>query len=505
MNFFRAFLSVGGITFLSRLLGLLRDVVVARVFGAGPLTDAFFAAFRLPNMLRRFTAEGAMTQAFVPVYAARRRDNPDAAARAAGEILAWLAGVLLALSGVGLLFAPWIIALLAPGLEESALAADLFRIVFPYILFISLVSLFAGMLNAVGRFSAAACAPLLLNAAMLAAALWWAPLFARPIFALAWGVFAGGILQLLWLVWNVRRAGLFPPLTVVLRPSAEVKKIARLLWRGAVGAGAAQVNLLINLALASFLAAGSISWLYYADRLMELPVGLIGATLATVVLPGLAARAADDAAFSGLLDQALRLILFLSLPAAAGLALLALPLTATLFMHGAFDATDAQMTGRAVLAYAAGVAGLVMTRPLAAAFFARQDASVPVKAAFASMAATQLFNVIFVFALGLGHAGLALSVGLAAYVNAGVLFVILRRRGWYRPTAGWVIFGGRTAAALAVMSGTLWLAAPPGDYWLTAPAAERVLSLLGCVGAAAAAYFVSARLFGIRFAHFRAA
>ena len=503
MSLLRTFLSVSSITFLSRLMGLWRDIIIAQVFGAGAVSDAFFAAFRLPNMLRRFTAEGALTQAFVPVYGKQRQADRLSATLIAREILTLLTVFMLLLTMLGGLLAPWIIRALAPGLTEAALASDLFRIVFPYILFISLVALFAGMLSTINQFAAAAAAPLILNMAMILSALWWAPMFERPIFALAWGVFGGGLLQLAWIIVFAYRAGL-PILPAALRkPSANAIRVLRLLWRGAIGAGAAQINLLINLFIASFLTAGSISWLYYADRLMELPVGLLGATIAIVVLPKLSITARDTAAFSRLLDTALQLIVFLAIPAAAGLAMLALPLIASLFMYGAFTVADTRMTQQAVLAYSIGIIGLTTVRPLAAAFFAKQDASIPVRAAVGALVATQLLNLLFIFLLDFGHAGLALSVGLAACLNAGVLFAVLRRRQWYVPNAGWGKFIGKITLALAAMLLVLVWLTPPDDYWLSAPPLARLSSLALCVLAAATTYFAVAAGLGIRPHHFQ--
>ena len=504
MSFIRSFLSVSGLTLVSRVLGLVRDVIIAAVFGAGAVTDAFFTAFRLPNTLRRFTAEGALTQAFVPVYRQRHQQSPEAAGQVAGEAAAFLFVVLLVFSVACLFFAPWIVYVLAPGLPERATAADLLRIVFPYLLFISLASLATGMLNAVGRFFAAAAIPVFLNLSMIGAALILAPHFDRPIFALAWGVFLGGLVQLLWagfFVWSARLLPARWPLR--FPPSAEVKRVLRLLGYGAMGAGAAQINLLINLFIASFLAAGSLSWLYYADRLMELPAGLLGAALTTVVLPGLSSAVNDSRVFSALIDSMLKIIVLLALPAALGLVLLAQPLVATLFFHGAFDAHDAAMTEKAVLAYGLGVGGLVAVRPLAAVFFARQQANVPVRSAFAALVATQLFNAVFVWGLGMGHVGLALSVGLAAWLNAGILLVVLCRRGWYRPTGGWKKLSWAVLTALAVMAGVLlWMSSPSAFSPEVAPF-QRGASLLACVAVAMAAYFLTVRLFGLRVADFR--
>ena len=487
MTLLQAFASVSGMTFLSRLFGLARDVTLAAVFGATVSADAFFAAFRLPNTLRRFTAEGALTQAFVPAYAQAQKESDRQAAKLAGETAAGLGLLLLFISVLCVIAAPWIIAVIAPGLPDKPLASDLLRIVFPYILFISLVALAAGMLNTQGRFRAAAAAPILLNISIITASLWVAPHFTRPVFALAWAVFIGGALQLLWILCHLHRAGLWPDIRLCLSPSPAARRMLCLMAQSALAAGATQINLLINLAIASFLAAGSISWLHYADRLMELPAGLLGAALATVALPALAKSAPDKQ--SDIIDGALRLALFLAAPAAVGLALFADPLVEVLFKRGAFDNDDAQMTSRAVIAYSAGTIGLVTTRPLVAFYFSRRDAATPVKTALLALLATQMMNGIFIFGLELAHVGLALSVGLAACLNALTLLVILRRRDWYRPRLGWAAFILRVLAALVALAVFLLFATPSAEFWQSATLGVKIGALLAYVFAAAAIIF----------------
>lgn len=497
MNLIRAFFSVSGWTLASRALGLARDVVIAASFGAGALVDAFLAAFRLPNTLRRFTAEGALTQAFVPAYRRAQDESPQHAATLAGELLFLLAALLSAAAAAVMIFAPQVIAFVAPGLEEPAHAASMLQIVFPYIVFISMTALFAGMLNAAGRFHAAAAAPILLNVCLIAAALKLAPAMGVPVHALAWGVLAGGCAQLALVAFCVRRAGLWPRIRA-RAPDARMWSMLGRMGQSALGAGATQINLLINLAVASLLPAGSISWLYYADRLMELPAGLLGAALATVALPALASAGPEGA--GQVLDRALRLAVILSLPAAAGLALLAEPIVHVLFARGAFDAEDAAMTSRAAAAYSAGVVGLVALRPLAAAFFARGDAATPAKVAVAALIFTQCLNGVFVFALQWGHAGIALAVGAAATFNAAVLFWILRRRGWYAPLHGWGRLLIAAIAALATMSVLLWSCAP-AVMGLSGGSRAATLALL--IAAAAAAYFAALRLGGVKTSDFR--
>ena len=501
----RAFASVGGLTLASRILGLVRDVVVAATFGAGPVADAFFAAFRLPNLMRRFTAEGALTQGFVPVYNAARQDSIPRANKLANETAGLLCAVLFVLVALGIVLAPQVVAVVAPGLARSEnLAASLLRITFPYILFVSLVALAAGILNSIGKFAAPAFAPVLLNLSMIASALLLAPVLEVPIHALAWGVFGGGVLQLALVVFVLRRNGVCPSPKLALPPSPEARKVLKMAGQSALGGGAAQINLLINLAIASLLAEGSISWLYYADRLMELPAGLLGAAVATVALPALSRRAGDDGAFSETLDRALRLVVFLGVPAAAGLMLLAAPLVSAVFMRGEFSQVDAEMTSRAVVAYGVGALGLTATRPLAAAFFARHDAATPVKIAVASLLAAQAMNAVFILGFGLAHAGLALSVGLAACLNAGVLLAVLIRRRWYVPPSGWGRLGAQTVAGVVLMAGLLVFGVPEGAYWETAGEWRRAFSALGWTAAGAGAYFAGAIIFGARIADFRA-
>ena len=511
----RAFASVGGLTLASRILGLVRDIVVAAIFGAGFHADAFFAAFRLPNLLRRFTAEGALTQGFVPVYNHLRQSHPDRAGQLAREAAGLLAATLLILVAAGILFAPQVINLVAPGLasahpaappEAPNLPAELLRITFPYIFFISLVALAAGLLNSVGQFAAPAFAPVLLNLSMIACALLLAPVLEIPVHALAWGVLIGGVLQFALVALALRKNNLFPAPVLVLPPSPDARRVLKMMGQSALGGGAAQINLLINLAIASLLAEGSISWLYYADRLMELPAGLLGAALATVALPTLSRQAENPAAFNHTLDKSLRLIVLLAAPAAAGLILLAAPIVSAVFTHGAFSETDADMTSRAVVAYGIGVLGLAATRPLAAAFFARRDAATPVKIAVAALVAAQAMNALFILGLGLAHVGLALSVGLSASANAATLLLVLVRRKWFAPAAGWGIFALRVLGALAAMSALLFFAAPGAEFWQGENAASstaRAAALLLLVCGGAGIYFLSVLALGGRISEFR--
>jgi putative peptidoglycan lipid II flippase len=498
VNLIKAFVTVSGFTLISRILGLIRDIVTATIFGAGPIMDAFFAAFRLPNTLRRFTAEGALTQAAIPVYKEAQNENPRAAALFAGELIWALIIFLAALTLLVVITAPQVITTLAPGLEDPELAAVLLKIAFPYIVFISTVAMLAVMLNANGYFAAPAAAPILLNTSLIAAALWGAPLFPEPVIALAWGVFAGGLLQLLLVAFAVRRTGLRLAGRPHFPPTTRVRRALKLMLQGALGAGATQINLLINLLIASLLPAGSISWLYYADRLMELPAGLLGAALATVILPALSSYAADEKKSCAIIDGTLRLTLALAAPAAVGMALLAVPVVNVLFLHGAFSTTDAAMTAQAVVAYSIGVVGLVAIRPLAAAFFSRQDAATPAKTALLMLVLTQGMNAVLIFGLNWNHSGLALSISLGACLNATALWYLLKRRKWHVPLPGWRRFFVVLAVSLSAMAALLWLLLPTEDFWRNAALPVRLSTLAGMVISAAGIYLVSLHLGGVR-------
>ena len=503
MNLLRAVAAVSSLTFVSRMLGYVRDFFIARLFGAGLATDAFFVAFRIPNLLRRMFAEGAFSQAFVPILSEyRNRQAPEETRQLVDVIATTLVLALVAVTAIGMLAAPLIGYLFAPAWfydkpEQFALTVQLLRITFPYILFISLVALAAGVLNTWGRFGVPAFTPTLLNVSFIVAAAFLAERFDPPVMALAWAVFVGGALQLAFQLPFLRRIGMLPRWRFDPR-HLGMRRVLKLMGPALFGVSASQVSLLINTIFASFLVAGSVSWLYYADRLMELPAGVLGVAVGTILLPSLSRHHASGAAeeYARLLDWGLRLSLLLALPAAAALAVLAVPLIATLFHYGQFGADDVWMTRRALVAYSAGLVGMILVKILAPGFYARQDVMTPVKIGLLTLAATQLMNLAFI--VPLKHAGLALAVGLGACLNAALLYRRLRRSGIYVPQPGWAAFAAKTASAVAAMSALLYFAMGPGTWWLQAPWQHKAPALGALVLGGALAYGAALLALGFR-------
>lgn len=509
MNLLKALATVSSMTLLSRILGFVRDFVIARTFGAGVATDAFFVAFRLPNLLRRLFAEGAFSQAFVPILAEyKNRRGEDDTRQLLNRVSTILFLALLLVTVIGIIASPLLIYATAPGFSSNAgkfeLTVALTRISFPYILFMSLVALASGVLNTWNRFMLPAFTPVLLNVSFIALALFATPYFAQPVHALAWAVFIGGALQLAVQLPALKRLGMLPRWDFAPRDPG-VRRILRLMAPAVLGVSVSQISLIINTVFASFLDSGSVSWLYYADRLMEFPSGLLGAALGTILLPSLAKLHADKRKeeFSSLLDWGLRLTCMLTLPAALALALLGVPLLSTLFQHGAFTATDVLRTREALAAYSVGLIGLLLVRVLAPGFYARQDIRTPVKIALLTLSATQLMNLFFIFGLRLAHAGLALSIGLASCLNAGLLLRGLRRLQIYRPAPGWQKFAVQIGAALLAMGLLLWFGMGTESAWFKMPKLERLWRLCALVLGGGFAYFGTLWLTGIRLADFR--
>ena len=506
MNLLKALATVSSMTFVSRILGFVRDVLIARLFGAGLATDAFFVAFRIPNLLRRLFAEGAFSQAFVPVLSEYRTRRGDSETKLLVDRTATLLTlVLLAATALGVAAATLIVYVSAPGFAASPAKFDvtvaMLRITFPYILFISLVSLAGGILNTWSRFAIPALTPALLNLSFIFAALFFAPYFDPPVMVLAWAVFVGGALQLAFQILPLARIGMLPRPRLSLSDPG-VRRILVLMAPAAFGVSVGQISLLINTIFASFLENGSVSWLYYADRLMEFPTGLLGVALGTILLPSLSKyhSASDEGEYSKLLDWGLRLTVILAAPAAVALALLSVPLVATLFHYGRFGEHDLWMTRQALIAYSAGLLGLILVKILAPGFYARQNIGTPVRIAIVTLIATQLMNAALI--VPLKHAGLALAIGLGACLNAGLLYRQLRRHGIYQPQPGWGAFVLKVAAALAAMALALWLAMGPVPWWLAASGATRAAAVTGLVLLGGAAYFASLWLLGFRLGDF---
>ena len=502
MNLLKALATISSFTLLSRISGFIRDTLIARIFGAGLYTDAFFVAFKLPNLLRRLFAEGAFSQAFVPILAEyRNRKGEDATRRLVSQVASILSLALIAIALLGILGAPALVYISAPGFAAEPAKFDttvlLTRITFPYICFISLVALSAGILNTWSRFSIPAFTPVLLNVAMIVAATVLAPHFSPPVLALAWGVLLGGALQLALQIPPLLKIDMLPRPTLDFSDPG-VRRILTLMGPATLGVSVAQISLLINTIFASFLGTGSVSWLYYADRLMEFPTGILGVALGTILLPSLSKHYTDKSPeeYSKLLDWGLRLTLLLALPAAAALAVLAVPLISTLFFYGQFTVHDLWMTRQALMAYAVGLLGLILVKVLAPGFYARQNIRTPVKVAIFTLVATQVMNLAFIGPLK--HAGLALSIGLGACLNASILLSLLRKHQVFFPQPGWRAFILKVTLAVGAMSLALYLAAGNEDFWLHSRFYSRVVYLMGLVMLGVSVYFLALWMGGIR-------
>ncbi|NFV81717.1 murein biosynthesis integral membrane protein MurJ [Magnetospirillum aberrantis] len=499
MSLFRSIATVGGFTMLSRVTGLMREMMIAHFMGAGAIADAFFVAFRFPNLFRSLFAEGAFNAAFVPLFTGKLAEGEAQARSFAEQALAVMAltlGIFVALVELAM---PWAVYALAPGFSDVAgklqLATEFSRICFPYLLFISLTSLQAGVLNSLGRFAAAAGTPVLLN--LVAMAGLWAlnPYTQTPGHALAWGTFAAGVAQFSWLVFSVRKAGM--PLRVVRpRLSPEVKLLGRRIVPGAIGAGVYQVNLVINTMIASTVANGAVSYLNYADRVNQLPLGVVGIAIGTALLPLLSRqlKAGEFEAARESQNRAMEFALLMTLPAAAALMVLAEPVIRVLFQRGSFGAAETAATADALVAFAIGLPAYVLVKVLAPAFFAREDTRTPVKVAGATMALNVALNLALIGPLA--HVGMALSTALAAWFNVVALAVILARRGFFSMDARLLSRGPRIVLAAAAMAGALWAAKAWAWPWAVhtwqALAVVSALVTIGLVVFAMAAHVLGA-------------
>jgi putative peptidoglycan lipid II flippase len=504
MNLLKSLATISSLTMVSRILAFVRDVLIARIFGAGMATDAFFVAFKLPNLLRRLFAEGAFSQAFVPIFGEyKNRRGHEETQLLVDHVTTMLAIILFAVTLIGIIAAPILVYISAPGfLKDTAkfdLTVQLLRITTPYIFFISLVAVSAGILNTYNKFWVPAFAPILLNICFIGAALWLAPYFNPPILALAWAVFIAGIVQLAFQIPFLKKIGMLPNIRFSLKDEG-MRRVIRQMGPAVFGVSIAQISLIINTIFASFLAVGSVSWLYYADRLMEFPSGVLGVALGAILLPSLSKCHADNntAEYSRLLDWGLRLTIMLTLPAALALGMIAVPLLSTFFQRGAFDAHDVLMTSHALIGYSVGLIGLILVKILAPGFYAKQDIRTPVKIGIVTLVATQAMNALFVFGLNLQHAGLALSIGLAACLNSSILFHYLRKRGIYQPEPGWAKFFLKVGIAVAALAVTLWFGMGSQQSWLTGSGWSRILRLSELVAGGVVVYFAVLVALGFR-------
>jgi len=505
---------VGSMTMTSRVLGLLRDVVIASFVGASANADAFFVAFKIPNFLRRLFAEGAFAQAFIPVLADYKNEGSKVAIKALVDRVAGvLGGSLLFVTAISIIAAPIITMIFAPGFvsqpEKFRMTSEMIQITFPYLLLISMTGFCGAILNSYGRFAVPAFTPVFLNISLIFAALVAAPWFDEPVFALAWAVLIAGVVQLLFQLPSLYRLELVP------RPRWDtkdegVRRILKLMVPALFGVSVSQINLLLDTVLASFLPTGSVSWLYYSDRLAELPLGIFGIAIATVILPNLSAhRAADrETHFSGTLDWALRWVLLIGVPSALALMLLAKPILITLFQYGKLTADDVNMSSLSLQAYSIGLIAFMLIKVLAPGFYARKDTVTPVKIGIIAMGANMVLNLLLALPLmylwNIGHVGLALATSLAAILNAALLMRGLLRSGFYQLQPGWAIYLRRLLlACLCMVIAVLWLA-PAEGVWLDWDWQRRVLELLLLCAVGVAVYFATHALLGTRMSHLRA-
>ena len=483
-------------TMLSRVLGLVRDVVLANLLGAAPNADAFFVAFKIPNFLRRLFAEGAFSQAFVPVLTETREQGSHEAVRhLVDRVAGVLGGSLFVLTALAMVMAPWVALIFAPGFSRDvaklALTADLIVWTFPYLLLISLTGFCGAILNTYGRFAVPAYTPVLLNLSLITAAVVWAPMMPEPALGLAMGVTLAGVVQLLFQLPSLRALKLTPR-PVWDTKDEGVRKILMLMVPALFGVSVSQINLLFDTVLASLLPDGSVAWLYYSDRLTELPLGVFAIAIATVILPTLSAlnTRAEPEEFSQTLAWAMRNVLLIAVPATVALWLLAEPILATLFQYGAFTDRDVEMAAASLRAYTVGLGGFMLIKVLAPGYYARQDMKTPVKIGIIAMVSNMVLNVLFVFPLmwyfEMGHVGLALATSVSAWINAGLLYLGLRRGGISLTGVFEAKFVARLVVAVSMMGIAVSMMSPAVSLWLTADLSWRVgqMTLLVFVGMA---------------------
>ncbi|MCB1646611.1 MAG: murein biosynthesis integral membrane protein MurJ [Pseudomonadales bacterium] len=495
---------VSAMTMVSRVFGLVRDMVVAYFFGAGVAADAFFLAFKIPNFFRRLFGEGAFNQAFVPVLSEYRQQRPEEVRHLIQRVSGSLGLVLLLITLAGVVGAGGVIAVFAAGFvyhgadEKLLLATDMLRLTFPYLFFISMTALAGSVLNSFGRFGAPAFTPVLLNLCLIAGAVYLRPLLDVPVMALAWSVLLAGVVQLLFLLPFLRSAGLL----VWPKPDFRdegVKRILMLMLPAIFGVSVGQINLLLDTVLASFLETGSLSWLYYSDRLLELPLALFGITIATVILPSLSRKHADASTdeFGATLDWAVRMVFAIGLPASVALVILSDSLITTLFYQGEMTPRDVTMAGYSLSAYGIGLLAHMLVKVLAPGYFSRQDTRTPVRYGIIALVANMVLNLLLVWEFR--HAGLALATSLSAFLNAGLLFMGLWRHGVYRFAPGWTRFITQLLLACVALAGLLFSLVPEQTHWLQMLFWERFAAMLGICVAGIAVYGLVLRLTGFDF------
>jgi putative peptidoglycan lipid II flippase len=497
--------AVAGMTMISRVFGFIRDMVTAHLFGASLFSDAFFVAFRIPNFMRRLFAEGSFAQAFVPVLSEfQKQKSPEEIKSFINSMAGTLGAVLLIVTFIGILGAPVIVRLFAPGYtagsERYDLAVMMLRITFPYLLLISLTAFSGAILNTYSRFWVAAFTPVFLNISMIATAIWLAPHLHIPIVALAWGVLIAGFVQLFFQLPFLKNMGLLPHPKIDFK-NVGVVKVLKLMVPALFGVSVSQINLLLDTLFASFLVIGSVSWLYFSDRLMEFPLGVFGVAISTVILPHLSRHHATQstAQFSLTIDWALRCVLLVGLPAAVVLAVISGPLLSTLLQYGHFDGHAVMMARQSLSAFAIGIAPFMLIKVLAAGFYAKQDVRTPVRIGIIAMVANMIFNAILIWPLK--HAGIALATSLASLVNSGCLFYYLRKANLYQPRAGWKFFMYRLLFANMLVGIWLWFGSGDLQAWITNSAAWRGIHLLMLLTSSVLIYFFGLWLVGVRPQH----
>lgn len=502
----RSTATVGFMTLLSRIAGFIRDVVIARVFGAGLAADAFFVAFKIPNFFRRIFAEGAFSQAFVPVFNEyQTRQEQEVQKAFVDRVAGNLALVVFGVTAIAIIFSPYMIQLFAPGFakagEKYELAVEMLRITFPYLLLISLASLGAGLLNSYGSFAIPAFAPVFLNISLILGAIAIAPFLDKPITGLAWGVVLGGVLQLAFQLPFLRRQRMLPRFKIDWQHPG-VRRVFILMGPAIIGSSVVQVNLLVETIIASFLKDGSIAWLYYSDRLMEFPLGVFGIALSTVILPHLSKQACTESKgeFTRTLDWGINCTLLIGLPATIGLIMLAKPLFATLFQYGKFTPHDVEMAAKSLVAYAVGLQAFILVKVLSAGYFACQNTKTPVKIAVTAMASNVFISLALVFPLG--HVGLALSTSLSGIINMALLFWTLKKKGIYTYQFAKNKMASKVIVCSAIMLIGLWIVVPSYEQWLLWSGLERVFYLLLNILLAVGLYGVALWSIGVRASHF---